>query len=56
MVLDLILCGVQDGTVFEAGAQSPHEISNSKRFIEAGWNSILVEAEPIIARTGDVCE
>ena len=45
-ILDLMnSCGVEGGTVFEAGAQSPHEISNSKCFIEAGWNAVLVEAE-----------
>jgi hypothetical protein len=36
--------GIAEGSVFEAGAASPHAISNSRCFINAGWQSYLVEA------------
>ena len=35
--------GVINGHVFEAGAQSPHAISNSRCFIQEGWQATLVE-------------
>ena len=35
--------GINRGVCFEAGAASPHFISNSRCFIEAGWKAILVE-------------
>ena len=36
--------GIDKGHVFEAGASTPHSISNSRCFIDEGWNATLVEA------------
>ena len=42
--------GLQNGHIFEAGASSPHSISNSRCFINEGWTATLVEA------LGEHCE
>ena len=36
--------GIDKSHVFEAGASTPHSISNSRCFIDEGWNATLVEA------------
>lgn len=40
----LKLCEIREGTVFEAGAGSPHQISNSRIFRENGYKALLCEA------------
>ncbi|KZR68400.1 hypothetical protein PMIT1313_02018 [Prochlorococcus marinus str. MIT 1313] len=37
--------GIEGGTVIEAGASSPESISNSRVFIDNGWNAFLIEKE-----------
>lgn len=37
--------GIRNGTCFEAGANSPDNISNSKPFIAKGWKAYLVEQD-----------
>ena len=36
--------GITEGTVFEAGANNPYNISNSRCFLDQGWKALLVEA------------
>ena len=41
----LSYCGINDGLVVEVGAHTPYSLSNSRIFIENGWNALLVEGE-----------
>ena len=36
--------GINNGSVFEAGASSPHRISNARCFLDHSWKAYLVEA------------
>lgn len=41
----LASCGITIGSVFEAGAHSPNLNSNSRIFIENGWEAYLIESD-----------
>ncbi len=43
-IMETISCtGIKSGQIFEAGAADPYHWSNSRTFIDAGWEAILVE-------------